>query len=416
MTTILIIAVIFVFIIFWVAKSKKSSRVSAITTIEKSPKLDFTSELDKFPDRTDAIKFHKQSILKALAGGDVELANLSFAKLVESVRQQNINLGGSLDNELVLLRKIYDSFRMEYHLEYPKQFLQPKEITVVKKIELKTEEDSYLCFVGPLNPRTPKEFISLLDTIKKKSEWEALEFKPKADTFGNYKPVRKNGLFFGFREVTRFDEITEKALKTGKKCTTNPNNILTFLDYGCSYEDFVSISDDIKAYCEAYKSYQKGQFELALNEVNKSLALNPYEKLYKELFFDIKFELKDISAIEGDIAYHIETYGGISAMADCEKTDRWVKLLFSLDEHQKATDFVNTINNLFDEEIAKKTVYKKPEGVKYIVDGSELAGEQLAMTAHNNALEFVKSCQEKFNNRISKLKEKLIKKVRKQKM
>lgn len=369
--------------------------------------LDFSSEINKFPDRTEAIKFHKQSVLNALATGNIELANLSFAKLVESIRQQNINSGGSLDTELALIREIYDSFRMEYHMEYPNQFLPPKE---KKKIETKVE-DSYLSFDGPLNPKTPKEFIPLLDTIKKKCEWETLGFKPKSDAFGNYRPVRRKGLFFGFREITSFDEDKDKALQTGKKYTTNPKDILAFLNYGCSYEDFVSISDDIKAYYETHKHYKNGQFELAMVEIKKALVLNPTEKLYKELFFDIKFELKDISAIEGDIAYHIETYGGISAMAHSEKIDRWIKLLYKLDEYQKAMDIINIINHLFDQEIAEKRVYKKPEGVKYIVDGSEHAGEQLANTEHYNKIRFVEYCKEKFNSRISKLKDKTLKKI-----
>jgi hypothetical protein len=411
MSIILIIVIGLAVIIFWMSKSKKTDSINAIPTTEKLQRLDVASELDKFPDRTDAILFHKQSILKAVAAGNFELANLSFAKLVESVRQQNINLDGMIDKEHTLIREIYKSFREKYRLEYPPQFLPPQERTT-KKVEVKSE-DSYLKFDGPLNPKTPKEFIPLLDTIKKKSAWEAMGFKLKADKYGNYKPVRKNGLFFGFREVTCLDEITEKAFRIGKKYTTYPKNILSFLNYGCSYDDFVSITDDIKAYCEAFKYYENDAFESALTEISKARELNPTENIYKELFFDIKFELKDISAIDGDIAYHIETYGGISAMAHCEKTDRWIKLLRTLGEHQKMTQVVDTINRFFDEEISKKSVYKKPEGVKYIVNGSEEAGEQLAITAHNNELDFVKSRKEKFNERVSKLKEKLIRKAKK---
>ena len=78
--------------------------------------LDFSSEINKFPDRTEAIKFHKQSVLNALATGNIELANLSFAKLVESIRQQNINSGGSLDTELALIKEIYYSFPLAFHI------------------------------------------------------------------------------------------------------------------------------------------------------------------------------------------------------------------------------------------------------------------------------------------------------------
>ncbi|MCF8239621.1 MAG: hypothetical protein K9I85_15770, partial [Saprospiraceae bacterium] len=37
-----------------------------------------------FPDRTDAIEWHSQAIKKGFQNGDLELANLSYAKLIES--------------------------------------------------------------------------------------------------------------------------------------------------------------------------------------------------------------------------------------------------------------------------------------------------------------------------------------------
>ena len=79
----------------------------------------------------------------------------------------------------------------------------------------------------------------------------------------------------------------------------------------------------------------------------------------------------------------------------------------------KALDIINIINQSFDEEIAEKTVFKynKSKGyvIKYTVNGSEIDGEQLAISSHNSELELVKSLKEKFNSRIAKLKEKVIK-------
>lgn len=281
-----------------------------------------------------------------------------------------------------------------------------------KQPNSETTNDCYLSFGGPLSSKTPREFIPLMETIQWKSEWEALGFKPKADRFGNYKPVRKNGLFFGFREITRPDNIKAEAIKTGKKYTKNPKDILAFVNYGCVYDDFVTISDDVKAYCEAHGKYKEGQLDVALDEINKALAINPKEHAYNELFYDIKYQLKDIAAISSDISFHIETYGGISAMVHCGNAERWLKLLLASGECQQVEDFVNVINRHFDVEITEKSVYKKPEGVKYIVNGSEVAGEQLAVTISNNELAFVKSCKDKFNSRVAKLKEKTIKSAR----
>ncbi|TAL28348.1 MAG: hypothetical protein EPN94_00440 [Nitrospirae bacterium] len=243
-----------------------------------------------------------------------------------------------------------------------------------------------------------------METIKRKSEWEILGFKPKADRFGNYKPVRKNGLFFGFSEVTRPDNIKADAIKTGKKYTKNPKDILAFINFGCAYSDFIAMSDDVKNYCEAFGKFKVNRLSTALEDINKALAVKPKEHAYNELFFDIMYHLKDISAISGDIAFHIETYGGISAMVHCGNAERWLKLLLALGEQQRTDDFVNVINHHLDSEIAKKSIYNPPQGIKYIVNGSEAAGEQLAMTVSNNELAFVKSCKDKFNSRVSKLR------------
>ena len=110
-------------------------------------------------------------------------------------------------------------------------------------------------------------------------------FKLKPDAFDNYKPFSKNGLSFRFEKIDYLGEIEEKAICTGKKITTHPINILEFLHYGCIYEDFVSINDDVIAYCEAHMNYQKEQFEVALNEINKALEINPCESLYQGLYF-----------------------------------------------------------------------------------------------------------------------------------
>lgn len=53
-------------------------------------------------------------------------------KLIESIRQQNINEKGSYDDALKTIRAEYDQFRQAYNLEYPPQFLPPSERPKVK--------------------------------------------------------------------------------------------------------------------------------------------------------------------------------------------------------------------------------------------------------------------------------------------
>ncbi len=76
-----------------------------------------------FPDRVDTMLVHSNAVEKAIANKDYESANLSYAKLVESLRQQNINENGNFESELKAIREQYDGFRKEHNLEYPKQFL-----------------------------------------------------------------------------------------------------------------------------------------------------------------------------------------------------------------------------------------------------------------------------------------------------
>lgn len=80
-----------------------------------------------FPDRTDAIEWHSQAIKKGFQNGDLELANLSYAKLIESVRQQNVNTNGKFDSVLEQIREEYQSFRTRFDLDYPEQFLPPSQ-------------------------------------------------------------------------------------------------------------------------------------------------------------------------------------------------------------------------------------------------------------------------------------------------
>ena len=92
--------------------------------IRNSPKKKTRSNND-YPERWEAIKFFENRINEAVKSGDIENANLNFAKLVESIRQQNINSKGKLSQFYENVQKEYSYFRSLYSLEYPQQFLPP---------------------------------------------------------------------------------------------------------------------------------------------------------------------------------------------------------------------------------------------------------------------------------------------------
>jgi|GEM_PF-2709309 len=80
-----------------------------------------------FPTRVDTIVWHIKAINKGLATGDLNLANLSYAKLIESIRQQNVNEQGNLEDTLQIIREEYEQFLKIYGLDYPHQFSPPSQ-------------------------------------------------------------------------------------------------------------------------------------------------------------------------------------------------------------------------------------------------------------------------------------------------
>jgi len=87
----------------------------------------------QFPNRVDTILLHTNAIERGFESGDLDFTNLSYAKLIESVRQQNINENGTYDDVLKSIRKEYEQFRLAYNLEYPQQFLPPSERNIKKE-------------------------------------------------------------------------------------------------------------------------------------------------------------------------------------------------------------------------------------------------------------------------------------------
>lgn len=64
----------------------------------------------RFPDRTAEIEIHKQAARELRARGDHSGARSSYFKWVESVRQQNVNMGGRLEPELEEAKREYSEF------------------------------------------------------------------------------------------------------------------------------------------------------------------------------------------------------------------------------------------------------------------------------------------------------------------
>lgn len=64
----------------------------------------------EFPDRTAYIEIHREAARRHRQNGDYALARSSYFSWVESVRQQNINTGGQLEQELKEVKSEYSEF------------------------------------------------------------------------------------------------------------------------------------------------------------------------------------------------------------------------------------------------------------------------------------------------------------------
>ena len=127
MIIIIIIALVGILIYFVTKKNEHTSITSIQSSTTSTANVQTNQTLQKFqskisdlpfPDRIDAIVWHIKAIDKGLSNNDFQLANLSYAKLIESIRQQNVTENGKFEEHLQTIRKEYDEFRKYYKLEY----------------------------------------------------------------------------------------------------------------------------------------------------------------------------------------------------------------------------------------------------------------------------------------------------------
>lgn len=77
-----------------------------------------------YPDRSRDIVFLQGLLERAVENKDYETANLNFAKLIEAMRQQNINMDNALTIVLEDSKRLFAEFRKEHNLTYPGNFAQ----------------------------------------------------------------------------------------------------------------------------------------------------------------------------------------------------------------------------------------------------------------------------------------------------
>lgn len=204
----------------------------------------------------------------------------------------------------------------------------------------------FLRFDGPVCNKTPREYIPFIDTIRKESDWLQSPFVIKKDKNGNYKPIIKKGLYFGFSRLLSADSIELLSIETGKKCTKYPWNVYPLIEQGCSFDDFVFLSQDIISYCESLISLKVNKKEEALAHIRKAFQLRPDEYRYASLYFEIRLQLNDESAIDEELKYY---ENDIDSLVHTERVFKMIYYFTRRKKNVRALQTINLVNELLDE-------------------------------------------------------------------
>ncbi len=233
--TALIIIIVGVLLFYLLTNNKGGEQPTNNNSTNKSEST--ISELE-FPDRNPAIDWHFQAIQKGIQEGNFELVNLSYAKLIESIRQQSINQPNEYDDLLNSVRQEYEVFRTHHNFEYPEQFLPPNER---KKTKKKAED---LVNVSSKSEGTTTTFTINLNREELERRLKNKEFKKSvpdvADIAGFYgsKSLSMNKEFCvtnsqkGDFAVLQNDSLLfKKKLKRPNDCLVSNNGISVCSDW-----------------------------------------------------------------------------------------------------------------------------------------------------------------------------------------
>lgn len=377
MTAIIIILIVGLLIYFATRKKKNTST----PTIKSSSnfkdtkgsqqltqtKQQFQSKISslKFPDRVETIVWHINAINKGLANGDLNLANISYAKLIESIRQQNINENGNYEFELNTIRDEYSEFRQAYGFEYPQQFLSPTERK--KKEAAQTVTNDTLIYLETLNfEELPKSVIKHLDIVRTISQWNELGFKPKKkDEYGGWNDIKRENRYFEFVEASSTNPRHKISFETGKRITSKPYYIKALVDQGISLDEFIDNGDDLKHFINADNFFEEKNYEQALQQIELAISLRPLQD-YKELKKEIQIKLGNEDIAEQkfkEYEYDIDT------AVHTEEIYNWFKVLTRNKKYDKVIFYIQKTDETLDKlskGIIKPKIYGQQSGDWYL--------------------------------------------------
>ena len=189
----------------------------------------------------------------------------------------------------------------------------------------------------------PKELLPYLETVRKASEWEQIGFKVNLNEFGL--PIREGGNNYVFSVARVKDKVVADAIKTGKKALRHPGAVFEYVQAGCALSDFANLPEDIE-YCMGKTLRPAGDLEEALPHLHNAVTLNPNEVRYFEVYFPLRIQLGDLSAIREELHHY---RNDMDSAVHSGRFDEWLKVLIKAQEYDFAKNVISaTESALYD--------------------------------------------------------------------
>lgn len=182
----------------------------------------------------------------------------------------------------------------------------------------------------------PKELLPYLATVRKASEWERLGFKVKLDEYGY--PIKGGEKDHEFSIARDRDEVVADAIRTGKKALRYPLQVFDYVQAGCALSDFANLPEDVAEYCMGNMLRLTGDLEEALPHIHKAVTLNPNEVQYFQVYFPLRLQFGDLSAIREELQYH---RNDMDSAVHSGRFDDWLKVLIKAQEYELAKSVIS---------------------------------------------------------------------------
>lgn len=212
------------------------------------------------------------------------------------------------------------------------------------------DSEVYLALRGtPPYGGASEQYISLLDTIRAKSEWERiLESEIESDT-GRYelKDAGSKEEQYRFVRVVRPDESEEEAIRTGKKHVTNPKNVARYvLNHGLGFDSFIELDEHVKLYCEARQFQKQGETRKAIKSAQAAVEIEPDDNTYNDLLFQLRLDAGDTSAVDDAVEYYSND---MDSMVHSGRVAKWINALLSHGEYSRAANLISRTEELIND-------------------------------------------------------------------